>query len=274
MNRSRNWCFTLNNYVDSDLDFLESLNGHKQVKYLIAGKEEGTQEHTPHIQGFIVFNNQKLFNQVKLFFGDRYHIEKCIGTPKENIAYCSKDDDYIEFGEPPKQGARKDIEQVKEMVRNNLPIDQIINSCTSYQSARHAELLFKYQKQPSCIKRTIKWYYGEAGSGKTREAIQEAADDYYITMKDLKWWDGYIGQKYIIIDDFRKDFCTFHELLRILDRYPYRVNIKGSTMWLQPTTEVIIITSCYPPTQVYDTREDIEQLLRRIDIIQEFSISP
>ena len=87
-------------------------------------------------------------------------------------------------------------------------------------------------------------------------------------MRDLKFWDGYYGQKYVIIDDFRKDFCTFHELLRILDRYPYRVHIKGSSLYLEATT--IIITSCFGPEEVYETREDLQQLMRRIDKIQIF----
>ena len=270
MNRSRNWCFTLNNYTDDDEQRIVDLEGHKQIRYLIVGKELGEQEQTPHLQGFIIFFNAKTFNQVKTFLGERYHIEKCMGSVSQNIAYCSKDDDFFEFGEIPKQGSRSDIKQVVEQVKNNVPINEIIMSATSYQSARHAELLMKYQQTPPPYKRTIKWYYGESGTGKTREAISESPDNYYITMRDLKWWDGYIGQRVVIIDDFRKDFCTFHELLRILDRYPYRVNVKGSSIWLQPTTDVIIITSCYPPNQVYETREDINQLIRRIDVIQEF----
>ena len=272
MNRSRNWCFTLNNYTDDDEQRIVDLEGHKQIRYLIVGKELGEQEQTPHLQGFIVFFNAKTFNQVKTFLGERYHIEKCIGSVSQNIAYCSKDDDFFEFGEPPKQGSRNDIKQVVEQVKAHTPINEIVFNATSYQSARHAELLMKYQPMPQPQKRTIKWYWGKAGSGKTREALNET-DDYYISMNNLKWWDGYYGQKCIIIDDFRKDFCTYHELLRILDRYPYRVNTKGSSIWFQPTTEVIIITSCYHPSQVYDTREDIQQLLRRIDIIQEFKKS-
>lgn len=272
MSRFRNWCFTLNNYTDDEYSYLIGFEGHKQIKYMIIGKEIGEQEKTPHIQGFVIFHNAKLFSQVKNFFGERFHIEQCQGTPQQNISYCSKDDNFFEFGDPPHQGSRSDISEVKEMFKSNIPINQIIENAKSYQSARHAELLLKYQPQPKAQKRIIKWYYGEAGSGKTRKAVEDAGDDYYITMNTLKWWDGYFGQKTIIIDDFRKDFCTFHELLRILDRYPYKVNVKGSSIWLQPTTEVIIITSCYSPYQVYDTREDIGQLLRRIDEIVPFFI--
>lgn len=265
--RSRNWCFTLNNYTPEDIDRLSKTDN--QIRYIIFGKEEGEECHTPHLQGFVIFHNQKTFNQAKKFFGDNYHIEQTQGTPAQNIAYCSKDKDYIEVGEPPKQGSRSDINEVKEMIANGNSLREIVLASNSYQSARHAQLLYTYQPTPKPQKRLIKWYYGPTGTGKTYKATTEY-DDYYITMKDLKWWDGYYGQKCIIVDDFRKDFCTFHELLRILDRYPYRVQYKGGSTYLQPSTEAIIITSAYHPSEVYNTREDIEQLIRRIDEIIEF----
>ena len=66
----------------------------------------------------------------------------------------------------------------------------------------------------------------------------------------------------------RKDFCKFHELLRYLDRYPVQLETKGGTRQLLARN--IVITSCYPPEQLFDTREDIQQLIRRIDFIHQF----
>ena len=80
--------------------------------------------------------------------------------------------------------------------------------------------------------------------------------------RNLKWWEGYDAHPNVLIDDFRKDFCTFHELLRILDRYPYRIEVKGTSRQL--LAKRIIITCPYHPEIIYDTREDIGQLLRRI----------
>lgn len=269
MERSRTWCFTLNNYTEEEEDIINSYETNDQVRYLIYGREKG-EEGTPHLQGYIMFYNPKNFKQVKKFLGDRCHIEKSKGTIQQNIAYCSKDDDFIEFGDKPKMGARKDIEDVKKLIQDNVPINDVIMSATSYQAAKHAELLFKYQKQPPAMKRNVHWYYGPTGTGKTRQAVEKSGEDYYITMNTLKWWDGYVGQKNVIVDDFRKDFCTFHELLRILDRYPLKVNVKGSSIWLQPTTTDIYITTCFHPEQIYETREDVKQLTRRIDEIVYF----
>ena len=83
-----------------------------------------------------------------------------------------------------------------------------------------------------------------------------------------KWWEGYDAQEYVIIDDMRGDFLKFHQLLKLLDRYPYRVETKGSTRQFLATH--IFITSSYHPEEMFSTREDIQQLLRRIDEIKMF----
>jgi hypothetical protein len=266
--RSRGFCFTINNYTSNDLKRFMTNQMRQQCRYYIFGFEVAPTTGTPHLQGYIYFHNQKSFKNIKKLLGDNAHIEKQHGTTIQNIAYTSKDNKYIEYGDKPEMGERTDLKQIKELVMTNTPIKDIIPLINDFQQLKFMEGLMKYQKPPEPKEKLIKWYYGKSGSGKTRKAIEEGGDDYYISMRDLKWWDGYTGQKTVIIDDFRGDFCTFHELLRILDRYPYRVNVKGSSIWLQ--AETIIITSCYLPDKVYDTREDIQQLLRRINIVQCF----
>lgn len=266
--RSRTFVFTINNYTQQDIDTFTTDNFRKQVRYYIYGFETGEKEETPHMQGFIIFHNQKTFLQLKKIL-PRAHLEKTKGNTEQNTAYCSKDGDYQEYGTPPKpQGKRTDLEVIKQKVLSNTPLQDIIPIIQDYQQLKFMEGLMKYQKPTECKKKNILWYYGGTGSGKTRQAIKQGGDDYYISMNNLRWWDGYYGQKVVILDDFRKDFCTFHELLRILDRYPYRVQIKGSSLWLQ--AETIIITSCFRPEDVYETREDVKQLLRRIDRVVEF----
>jgi len=75
-----------------------------------------------------------------------------------------------------------------------------------------------------------------------------------------------ITRTQFLFDDFRGDFCTFHYLLRVLDRYPMRVEVKGSSR--EFNSKRIYITSCYPPTEIYNkSDEDVKQLIRRIDEI-------
>ena len=37
-------------------------------------------------------------------------------------AYCTKDGDYVEFGEKPKMGKRTDIDTVKQLFKEGWPI--------------------------------------------------------------------------------------------------------------------------------------------------------
>lgn len=148
----------------------------------------------------------------------------------------------------------------------------IVDLVDSYPAIRMAETILKYKEEPRTSKPFVRWYWGASGTGKTRLAYEESdKDNRWISGKNLKWFDGYDAHTNVIIDDFRGDFCTFHELLRLLDRYEIRVENKGGSRQFKPVD--IWITSCYPPDAVYATREDIEQLLRRIDVITEFKKS-
>ena len=90
-------------------------------------------------------------------------------------------------------------------------------------------------------------------------------------MAGVKWWDGYSGQSSVIIDDYRRDLCTFSELLRMLDSYPYRVERKGSSCQFR-ATDVVITTPKHPrATWEGRTDEEIGQLLRRIEFIGYFA---
>lgn len=110
---------------------------------------------------------------------------------------------------------------------------------------------------------TVIWIHGPTGTGKTRYIYDNHdPEDIWVSARDLKYWPNYTNQPVALIDDFRKDFCTFHELLRILDRYPYTVyTFYGHT---QLTSDTIYITCPFHPSVVYKTREDTGQLLRRI----------
>jgi len=112
----------------------------------------------------------------------------------------------------------------------------------------------------------VYWFWGPTGTGKTRTAFAacEASGGAYFKMSTNKWWDGYERHENVIIDDFRRDFSTFAELLRLLDRYPMTVEIKGGSV--QFVAKRIYITT---PKNIVDTwegrtNEDIEQLRRRV----------
>lgn len=272
--RHRNYCFTLNNYTTEEETQITNL----KCKYIIYGREKG-ESGTEHLQGFIILSSAKTFSAIKKSLPNRSHIELCKGTPYENFIYCSKDGDIYENGDRPEkvgQGQRKDLLEIKQKISEQVKIKTLLEKdyIQNYQQLQYAEKLCKYYEKPRTWKPVVKWYYGPPQTGKTQDAFEEAhsltnEDDIYVAMDTAMWFDGYDGQSVVIIDDMRKDFIKFHLLLRLLDRYAYRVQTKGSTR--QFVAKHIFITSPQRPEDMYDTREDLGQLLRRIDEIKLFS---
>jgi len=271
----RAYCFTINNYSNDEWASLPKLYEENYASYLIAGKEMGEECKTPHIQGYVYFNGRGYGMSAahKLPGLARAALIVARGDAHANQKYCSKQGEFIELGKPPKKGARSDITEIKEIIGKGGNMREVIAQATSYQALKTGELLLKYQKAPERPDIKVYWYHGDTGSGKTRTAIKEAGEDYWMSSKNLKWWDNYDGEKKIIIDDFRRDFCTFHELLRITDRYPFKVETKGGFRAL--LAEEIWITCPLPPEELWQGHlEDLQQLLRRITKIQKFIREP
>lgn len=264
--RSRAWQFTLNNYVQADEDRLHNLD----CEYIVYGHEVGASG-TPHLQGYVYFGTQRTLSVLKKKVHPTAHFEPARGNADQNYAYCTKEGREIyERGTRPHAGTRTDIAAMKELVKGGASIGEVIDSASSYQELKAAELLMKYQPMPDRREVVIHWYYGATGTGKTYAAFEEAKaasavpGDIWISGRNLEWWQGYQGQHNVILDDFRGDFCEFHTLLRYLDVYPIMVNFKGGSTWLRATH--IWITSPYPPERVFMNRtaEDLAQLTSRI----------
>jgi hypothetical protein len=262
--RARNWFLTVNNYS------VDERNAAEQYKcdYLLIAEEVGEKEHTEHLHIYFELKNAKTFSKIKKEW-PRANIQVAKGNAEQVKEYLSKQNLVIEIGKPKKQGQRNDLENVREVLKETNKMRDVVDIATSYQSVRMAECILKYHEQKRNFKPLVKWFYGSTGTGKSRSAYEECdPEDTHTQDNSIKWWEGYDAHKNVIIDDFRRDFCKFHELLRLLDRYPYRIECKGGSR--QFLAEKIIITSAYHPEQIYETREDLGQLIRRIDEIKIF----
>lgn len=95
--KTRNWCFTLNNYTVSDETYLSNITKTAWCLYIIFGKETG-ENGTPHLQGYIELKNCMKLTGLKAKFGSRYHFEPRRGSQAQAIDYCKKDGNWKEFG--------------------------------------------------------------------------------------------------------------------------------------------------------------------------------
>jgi len=120
--------------------------------------------------------------------------------------------------------------------------------------------------EPVAIERTVVCYWGDAGTGKSRRAWEEAGLDAYPKCPRSKFWCGYRGSAHVVIDEFRGGIDLGH-FLRWLDRYPVIVDTKGGATVLKATH--IWITSNLNPNDWFPgiCQETLAALRRRMTII-------
>lgn len=278
--RARGYCITVNNPSDEEYDDLLSWvrSGVSctpvEITYAIVGKEVGV-EGTPHIQGYLYFKNAKTWSAVKKYPPlRRAHLEVAKGDPTSNQKYCSKEGNFVEEGSLPEKGKRSDLDVVAEMISEGSSMSDVAKS--------HPVQFIKYSKgimalkslmhQPRKEKTVVHWYYGPTGTGKSHRAreVATAAGSWYYKDPTTKWWDGYDQQQVVIVEDYRRDFCTFASLLRLLDEYELKVEYKGG--YVDFNSKIIIFTTPKSPRDTWEnqTQEQLSQLLRRIEFVEHF----
>lgn len=260
--KNRSYVFTANNYTAE----LETMLQNLECKYMIYGREVAPTTGTPHLQGYVSFKSPLSFNSVlrKL---NGCNVEVAKGNATDNKIYCSKEDPSpFEKGDLPRAGARNDLEVVRQVLQETNSMASVVDVATSYQSIKMAEVYLKYKEHKRTWKPIVSWYYGETGTGKTKQAHEELGNDLYLKSNADKWFEGYDAHECVLFDDLRGNTFPFHYLLQLLDRYSCRVECKGSTR--QFLAKKIIITCPTHPMHFSKDNEDVQQLLRRIDHIK------
>lgn len=256
--RPRNFCFTKNNYTDEDIVKIREYD----YKYLIYGLEIGEEKGTPHLQGYCELRNPTSLTKLQPIFG---HIEARRGTANEAADYCKKSGNFYEDGEISKQGSRNDLNTIVEKIRNKIPITEIATEhpIEFIKFHRGIEKLNEMNYTDRNTAPKVYWFWGLAGTGKTKLAHEMSKDPY---IKDgTMWWNGYTQQDTIIIDDFDGKW-PFRDLLRLLDRYKYQGQFKGG--YIKINSPQIIITCEYPP-KVFWRNNELAQIERRLTEIRE-----
>lgn len=274
MSRARRFALTFYNEPDFD--------EHEDIAYFVAGEEKCPKTGKIHFQSYISLNKRYSLKALKTLVGDQtVHIEKCKGNEQQNIAYCKKDDDiYREFGSPKKQGKRTDIIALRDhfkggkRLREAIEDDSMANTVAKHMRfARMVELMYS---KPRTQMTELYIYWGVSGAGKSHKAQEDAGPGaYYKPLgKDSQWWDGYEQNESIIIEDFRGEI-PLSTLLRLADKYPMRVPVKGG--YCNFDSRKIYITSNIDIDEWFNTSQkgydaSIKALKRRITKKIHFSL--
>lgn len=229
--------------------------------------ECGTTSAFVHWQIIVAFTTKKSLAGVTSIFGNGIHAE--LSRSSAANAYIEKVDTRVdgtqfEFGTKPIcRNSKPDWENVWNAAKNGA-MEQIPPSIR-IQSYRAIRSIASDYSKPVAIERVCHVFWGRTGTGKSRRAWDEAGFDSYAKDPRTKFWCGYNGEAHVVIDEFRGGIDISH-LLRWLDRYPVRVEVKGSSRPLFATT--IWITSNLDPRYWYPEidEETRNALMRRLNI--------
>lgn len=174
--------------------------------------------------------------------------------------YIKKDKDFIEFG-CLLSNAQSEVQ--KRAIANKLildtPLNQLVDSgdisLFSYQQLRQAKMLYTLDSLvvPEYMPKTCYWIYGSTGIGKSRWVRSNYPG--FFNKSQNKWWDGYNGEKVVLIDDFDHSGNALGHLLKIwADCYSFSAEIKGGT--IKPVIDTFIITSQYTPHGIWCKGDD------------------
>lgn len=274
--QARGWALTLFNYSEEDYNAWKALEDDERVRWMIFGKEICPKSKKPHLQGAIFLHRKTTMKGLKKILGRKdVHCSNWyagdLHGADDNAAYCSKDGvDVHEFGERPHPGKRVDLQAIREIVDEHKSMRSVLQVASNYQQLQIAKVCLTYVDPPKRPDLEVYWFWGPTGCGKSFTASEEAGPDVYRCHSSNQWWDGYDGQLNVIIDDYRRDFCKFHDLLRLLDKYPMQAPIKGAYVPLCFTR--LWITAPKLPKDMWEgrTEEDLEQLHRRLHEVRYF----
>lgn len=243
---------------------------HEGLHYLKGQLEQGQEETAyEHYQVFFICKKKSSLAQVKAIFGNpgtTSHFELTRSAAAE--AYVWKEETRIgeqfEFGAKPfKRNSFTDWEEVRTLAKSGtldeIPADIFVRCYPSLCRIRSDYF------QPTAMDRTSTVFWGPTGTGKSHRAWTLGGDNPYYKDPRTKFWDGYTDQKVVIFDEFRGTIDISH-ILRWIDKYPVRVEIKGST-------KVLLATQFYFTSNIHPSRwypdldaETYEALERRLDI--------
>lgn len=270
---ARHYCFTLNNYTPEEASAVLN-NAPDKCRYVIYGFET-SKSGTPHLQGYMELHVPMRLTGVKKLPGCAHmHLEQRKGTRNQARTYCMKDGDFRESGDwkTGGQGARTDLKALKEAIYAGATWASIMEDFTDTVAKymRFAEKCFQIaSKKRAIVKRDVKVFvhYGTAGTGKSESVHMLHPDVFTVNCKDSFPFDGYAGERVILMDEFYGSM-SYQELLRILEGYQLRLNIKGGHTYANWDT--VYLVSNNPPHTWYPNVGMTDAFIRRIDGILKF----
>lgn len=317
----RNWCFTLNfcpilQYQEYEIwteelfwTSLRTPRGKKECFKFVAFQHElAPTTGQSHMQGFLQLKEKMTMAALKKCLGwPDVHLEPMEGTPEQNVGYCTTEEYNGKkklvasgpwmFGEMVAQGDRTDLQAAVQVIRRGGDLREVAEQFPS-TFVRNFRGLGEFYRILRDVERPrfappgqvfeVRVFWGRTGSGKTHRARTEAytmGETFEVTLAgrgEKQWFDGYIGQERVIVDEFNGQW-PIEKMLQMLQWGPYRWEVKGATFNLRAWKWWI--TSNIEPAGWYQPRirlengrfsgsaepAQIDALMRRLSFVEEMN---
>lgn len=277
MANGKSWCITLHNPLPS---YKSTLVADPTFVYFVENREICPETGKTHGQAYLEFSSNKRLGGLVKIFGPKNHFEPRKGTREQARDYCMKEEsrepgtvplELGEWKESKGKGKRTDLQDACESLKKRglkPTIEESPHMYVKYAVNMERLAQFYVGQNSQFRKLNVVVLVGPPGCGKTRYVWDNNDFDevYPLTTygKGKTWFQGYMGQKILLIDDFNGNI-EFTELLRILDGYKLYVETKGGSALAEWTT--VYITSNYPVSDWYAGNYNIAALQRRINRI-------
>lgn len=235
--------------------------------------EEKHEDGSPHLHAFAKFDPGFKVNDAPRIFNllDKTGSYEPARSWKACQEYVQKDGNFITHNIDIESAQNKKAKRNREMLER--PISELVDSgvisLLQAPQLKKAKLVYEecknnqFEVDPS-QQRGV-WIYGPPGVGKSYK-VRSENEDLYIKSQN-KWWDGYTGQKSVLIDDFdRQGECLSHYIKIWSDVYKSTGEVKGGVVNLNYNK--LYITSNYSIDEIFCSDSVLcEAIKRRFEVI-------
>ena len=256
------------------------------------GQAERGEGGTQHGQAYTQLTKKQrkatLAKNIRKFTPFTAHVSNARGSAEQNVAYCTKTTgpwNYangtvkhsVTLSKTPvwigkdrlvKKGQRSDIKAAIRAIQNGATIREVDERFPTIGMRYGRQLAaVKYRKDAEEKKGErlghLLILHGPAGTGKSWHARHTFTAQWGLTPADVYspnfdgsqvWFDGYNGEKVLLIDDYERGSIKRGQLLRMTDIYAYHAAIKGGHV--VAAWDYVIIT----------TNESFEEMFGHIEI--------
>lgn len=242
--------------------YLERLFNIDGVRGIRGQLEQCPKSGRNHIQFYVELERSQRASWVRTHLSETCHWEVRRRAREAAIRYCEKEETRVEgpwvFGTwELRPGKRNDLEEIQEAIESGASPRTISREYFASWIRYHKsfDLYGLLHADPRDWEMDVQILYGEPGTGKTRRVYAEAAERnervYTLLQNDngVPWFDGYAGEEVLLIDDFY-GWIKVSYMLKLMDRYPLKVQVKGSVVNF--ISRRIYITSNKPVCEWYD----------------------